>query len=33
MRAFLDKYAKCAYIGPRKPSGLPSTAVQDRFTP
>jgi cold shock protein len=29
----IDKYAKRSYIGPRKPSGLPSTAVQDRFTP
>jgi CspA family cold shock protein len=30
---FLDKCALCSYIGPRKPGGLPGTAVQDRFTP
>ena len=24
---------ECSYIGRRKPEGLPSTAVQDRFTP
>ena len=29
----LDKSTRCFYIGPRKPGGLPSTAVQDRFTP
>ena len=23
----------CSYIGPRKPGGLPGTAVQDRITP
>jgi cold shock protein len=30
---FLDKFAKRSYIGPRKPGGLSSTAVQVRFTP
>jgi hypothetical protein len=25
---FLDNYAFCTYIGPRKPGGLPSTACR-----
>jgi CspA family cold shock protein len=29
----LDKLTECSYIGRRKPEGLPSTEVQDRFTP
>ena len=32
-RGFLDKYANCSYIGPRKPGGLPGTAVRDSIHP
>ena len=33
MQQSLDNLTMCSYIGPRKSVGLPSTAVQERFTP